>query len=197
MYSIEELFQKLQKNNLSVSKELISACLQNWHIDAVYEDEAKEEYFDDIAVIKLNQGLKLKEQGIGDEEIMTIIGSNVYKAANAPAVRTTAAVQQQEGYTGGNGLKRITVDITTQTLALLADSIASKISNDIAGRIKDSDVLKPVVDSAKLTRDNEVLSGHVKKLLEENKKLITRINFLLQENSKFKHIMGSFYMKQP
>ncbi len=196
MYSIEELFQKLQKNNLSVSKDLISGCLQNWHIDAVYEDEAKQEYFDDIAVIKLNQGLKLKEQGINDEEIMTIIGSNVYKAVNAPAVRTTA-IQSQEVPNGGNGLKRITVDITTQTLALLADSIASKISNDIASRIQDSDVLKPVVDSAKLTRDNEVLSGHVKKLLEENKKLITRINFLLQENSKFKHIMGSFYMKQP
>ena len=37
----------------------------------------------------------------------------------------------------------------------------------------------------------------LKKLLEENKKLISRINFLLLENSKFKHIMGSFYTKQP
>jgi hypothetical protein len=195
MYTIEDLFQKLQKNNLSVSKDLIFECLHKWHIDAVYEDEAKSEYFDDIAVIKLNQGLKLKEQGIDDKEIISIIGNNVYKAVNAPAVRQTA-VQTQEGY-GGNGLKRITVDITTQTLALLADSIANKISNEIASKIKDSDVLKPVIDNAKITRDNEILSGHVKKLLDENKKLITRNNFLLQENSKFKHIAGSFYMKQP
>lgn len=197
MYTIQDLKDKLSKNNSNIDTIIIASYLKSWRVDPVYEDENNVEYYDEIAIIKLNQGLKLKEQGMEDKEILSIVNNGMIPAINAPAVRKTEIqAQNQPEKETGLQLKNITVDITTQTLTLLAESIAQKISNDITTRIKENDIFQPVMDSAKLRRDNEVLSGQVQKLIGENKKLIERINFLQQENAKFKHVVGNFYMKQ-
>lgn len=197
MYTVQDLKDKLSKNNSNIDTITIASYLKSWRVDPVYEDENNVEYYDEIAIIKLNQGLKLKEQGMEDKEILSIVNNGMIPAINAPAVRKTEVqAQTQPEKETGLQLKNITVDITTQTLTLLAESIAQKISNDITTRIKENDIFQPVMDSAKLRRDNEVLSGQVQKLIGENKKLIERINFLQQENAKFKHVVGNFYMKQ-
>jgi len=188
MYTKEQLKEKLEENNVSVDMETLSAYLKSWRIDPVYEDENNVEYFDELAVRKLSEGISLKEQEKDDEEIIISVNDGIYNSINAPSINKTTM-------NGGN--KKLTVDITTQTLALLAESIAQKISDDIANKVKEADVFKPVMNNGKLTRDNEILASQVEKLLEENKKLISRVNFLQQENAKFKHIVGTLYYKQP
>lgn len=191
MYTAEQLKEKIEDNSHFIDIEEINVCIKTWRIDPVYEDDDNIEYFDDLAASKLNQGIILKENGKSDEEIMLILNKGIINSSNMPTIRHSA-VQSRES----TDFKKVTVDITTQTLALLAESIAQKITNDIASKVRDTNIFNSAVDAGKLTRDNEILSGQVKKLLNENQKLISRINFLQQENTKFKHIFGSMYIKQ-
>ena len=189
MYTIDQLRENIKNN---IDKSTISAYLKSWKIDPVYEDENNIEYFDEFAIIKLNQGLKLKDENKTDEDIVSMIHNGIISVQNMPAVRNNH-IQSNE--TENNNPNKLMVDITTQTLALLAESIAHKISADITNKIKESDIFAPVADAIKLNRDNEILSKQVEKLLNENKKLISRVNFLQTENSKFKHVFGNFYTK--
>ncbi|MEI7474428.1 MAG: hypothetical protein WCK67_06570 [bacterium] len=190
MYTVEQLREQVKKD---ADKDAVSVYLKNWKIDPVYEDEDNVEYFDEFAILKLNQGIKLKEEGKTNEEIVSIIHNGIVSAQNMPALRNNN-IQSTET-NGANPLNKLTFDITTQTLALLAESIAHKISTDITNKVKESDLFSPVADAAKLERDNEILSKQVEKLLTENKKLISRVNFLQEENAKFKHVFGNFYSK--
>lgn len=195
MYTVEQLKEKIEENNHFVEIDEINSFVRNWRIDPVYEDEEGVEYFDDLAASKLHQGIILKENGKTDEEIMLILNKGIISPVNMPTIRHSS-VQAKDEIITSNELNKVTVDITSQTLALLAESIAQKITNDIASRVKDTNIFQPAIDAGKLTRDNEILSDQVKKLLGENQKLISRVNFLQQENAKFKHIFGSVYMKQ-
>lgn len=189
MYTIDQLRENI-KNNIDIAT--ISAYVKSWKIDPVYEDEDKIEYFDEFAILKLNQALKLKEENKTDEEIISRIHNGIV-SQNMPALRNNNL--QSTGNNQNNQPNKLTVDITTQTLALLAESIAHKISIDITNKVKESDIFAPLADAIKLQRDNEILSKQVEKLLEENKKLISRVNFLQAENSKFKHVFGNLYTK--
>jgi hypothetical protein len=195
MFTKEQLFEKI--NNSGASAKLsdiaeISNFLRLWRIDPIYEDEEKKEYYDEMAISKLKHALRLKEQGKNDEEISSIVNNGIINPINAPAVRN-AAIQTSHS---SHGLNKVTLDVTTQTLSLLAESIAQKITGEIADRIRNDEFLQPVMDSARLTRDNEILAKQVEKLLEENKKLIMRNNTLLKENAKFRHVFSNWYVKQ-
>ena len=192
MFTKEQLFEKLNHSNISNSGE-IKGFLRLWRIDPIYEDD-NNEYYDEMAISKLKHALKLKEQGKNDEEILSIVNSGIINPINAPAIRNNFIQNQQQD--NGNGLNKVTIDVTSQTLSLLAESIAHKITNEITDKIKNSDIFEPVMDSAKVKRDNEILSKQVEQLLEENKKLITRNNMLQKENAKFRHLVGNLYMKQ-
>ncbi|MDD3014783.1 MAG: hypothetical protein PHC34_13865 [Candidatus Gastranaerophilales bacterium] len=192
MYTVEQLKEKIEENDHFVDINEIGSYLKNWRIDPVYEDDDGIEYFDDLAASKFNQGIILKENGKNDEEVMLILNKGVINSTNMPTMKhTTLQVNDNPGE-----FKKVTVDITTQTLALLAESIAQKITTDITNKVKDTNIFNSAIDAGKLTRDNEILASQVKKLLKENQKLISRVSFLQQENAKFKHIFGSVYMKQ-
>jgi len=192
MFTKEQLFEKL--NNASISgMDEISGFLKLWRIDPIYEDDSNKEYYDEMAVYKLKHALKLREQGKNDEEISSIVNNGIINPINAPAVRNTS-VQKQ--YHQGHELNKVTLDVTSQTLSLLAESIAQKITCEISEKIKNDDIFQPVIESAKAQRDNEILAKQVEKLLEENKKLIARNNLLQKENGKFRHLVGNLYIKQ-
>ncbi|NLF82664.1 MAG: hypothetical protein GX568_01600 [Candidatus Gastranaerophilales bacterium] len=195
MFTKEQLFEKI--NNSGASAKLpdiseISNFLKLWRIDPIYEDEDNKEYYDEMAISKLKHALRLKEQGKNDEEISSIVNNGIINPINAPAVRNTSVQASHSSH----GLNKVTLDVTTQTLSLLAESIAQKITGEIADRIRNDEFLKPVMDTARLNRDNEILAKQVEKLLEENKKLITRNNTLLKENAKFRHVFSNWYIKQ-
>jgi hypothetical protein len=187
MFTKQELKEKLEKNNRFLDIGTIEVCLKNWKIDPVYEDENNVEYFDKMALAKLNQGLILQEQGSSDEQILMVLSKGVQKTSTS--IQSLSKIRERK-------LKGITVDLTSQTLMVLAESVAQKISSDITDKFKDNNILQSTLDMGKLQRDNEILAGQVKKLIEENKKLNTRVNLLLQEKSKFKKAFGSFYFKQ-
>lgn len=193
MYTKEELKEKLEKNNPDIKIKTISTYLKNWKIDPVYEDEESIEYFDEFTIAKLNQGIILKEQGSSNEEIISIINKEMKSSANKIAVKKVD--MQPKNTFEETKLENITVDLTSQTLVVLAESIAQKISNDIAGKIKEGNILQPAMDIGKLKRDNEILATQIEKIIEENKKLNIKINQLLQEKDKFKKAFGSFYIK--
>lgn len=194
MYTKEDLKNRLDRNNYNLDTETIRNYLREWHIDPVYEDENNVEYFDASALLKLKQGIKLKKTGSTDEEILLIINKNMVNSSKAVSINQTDILPQQND--SNDNLRKITVDITTQTLAVLADSIAQKISNDIASRVKENIINNSSEDIDKLRKDNEILAAQIEKLLDENKQLMEKINSLAQNNSKFKQIFGSFYMKQ-
>lgn len=198
MHTKEDLREKLEKTNRILDIDTLDSYLKNWRIDPVYEDEKGVEYFDDLAIAKLNQGIILKEQESSDKEILQVINKEAKEPSTKPVSVPSAAqtsIQIQEKTEKGE-LQNITVDLTSQTLVFLAESIAQRISNDIADKIKDGDIIQPVMDIGKLKRDNEILAKQVEKLIEENKKISLRVNLLLQEKSKFKKAFGSFYIKQ-
>lgn len=194
MYTKDQIREKLEDSGYCLSFEMVNSYIKTWRIDPVYEDEEGIEYFDEIAVLKLDQGIRQKEQGKSDDDILNSLSKYVVTPSSVPAVKNTGIHISEEFE--GRDLNKFTVDITTQTLSLLAESIAQKISTDITNRVNESELLKPVLDNGKLKRDNEILATQVEKLLEENKKLVSRVNFLQQENAKFKHLVGNVYMKQ-
>ncbi len=188
MFTREQLFEKIKNPNLSDVEEI----LKSWRIDPIYEDEDSNEFYDEMAISKLKHALKLREQGKNDEEISSIVNSGIINPINPPAVKNSA-VQKLHGR---QELNNVTLDVTSQTLSLLAESIAQKITGEITRKIKSEDIFQPVMDSAKVHRDNEILAKQVEQLLEENKKIISRNNMLQNENSKFKHLVGNLYIKQ-
>lgn len=193
MYTKEQLVEKI-KNKKLANLDKVTACLKSWRIDSIYEDEKNIEYYDDLAVYKLNRGLKLKELGKNNEEISSIVNNGSIVPISSPIVQK-AQIRTKPNHPIVD-LNKVTVDITTQTLSLLAESVAKKITNEIAVKIKESNVFEPIIDSAKIKRDNEILANQIETLLEENKKLISR-NILLQgENAKFKHLFGAWYLRE-
>jgi hypothetical protein len=195
MFTKEQLFEKINTSGLAAKLpdiSDISGCLKLWRIDPIYEDEENKEYYDEMAISKIKHALRLKEQGKNDDEISSIVNNGIINPINAPAIRNTSIQASHQHH----GLNKVTLDVTSQTLSLLAESIAQKITGEITDRIRNDEFFQPVVDSARVKRDNEILAKQVEKLLEENKKLITRNNTLLKENAKFRHVFGNWYVKQ-
>ncbi len=193
MLTKEQLVEKINNPNIDNIEE-ISTSLKAWRIDPIYEDEEQKEFYDEMAVSKLKHALKLREQGKNDEDISSIVNNGIINPINVPSVRKTAI--EDKINRGGRELNKVTLDVTSQTLSLLAESIAQKITGEITERIKSDDIFQPVMDSAKVHRDNEILAKQVEQLLEENKKLISRNNMLQKENAKFRHFVGNLYIKQ-
>jgi len=193
MYTKEQLTEKI-KNNKYASTDKISSFLKLWRIDSIYEDDKKIEYYDDMAVYKINHGIKLKEMGKNNEEISLIVNNGNVSVTHAPAVKH-AQIQTKSNQPFVD-LNKVTVDITTQTLSLLAESIAQKITSEITDKFKKSKVFEPIMDSAKIKRDNEILAKQIEMLLEENKKLVERNALLQNENAKFKHLFGNWYLRE-
>ena len=76
--------------------------------------------------------------------------------------------------------KSFTLDVSSQTLQMLAEAVAKKISDDITN----SDMVNRLVEAGGYKRDNEILAKQVKELLEHNKELSHRIEQLESQPSK-------------
>ena len=76
--------------------------------------------------------------------------------------------------------KNFTLDVSSQTLQMLAEAVAKKISDDIAN----SSMTEKLIEAGGYKRDNEILAKQVKELLEHNKELSQRIEVLESKASK-------------
>ena len=76
--------------------------------------------------------------------------------------------------------KSFTLDVSSQTLQMLAEAVAKKISDDITN----SDMATRLIEAGGYKRDNEILAKQVQELLEHNKELSARIEQLESHTSR-------------
>ena len=62
MYNKNDILLKLNTENYYIDRRTLSIFIDSWKIEAVYEDENKDEYYDDFAIEKINSSVeKLKK----------------------------------------------------------------------------------------------------------------------------------------
>ena len=96
-----------------------------------------------------------------------------------------------------NELKNITLDISNQTLAVLAESIARKITSDVADFIKQTDFIEDAIQLGEYKKDNQLLVEKIEEVMSDNKILVQRIQELEKENRSFAKLFGNIYIKNP
>ena len=110
-------------------------------------------------------------------------------------VQVEASVPSEPRQASENELTNVTLDISNQTLAILAESIAKKITTDVADYIKRTDFIEDAVSLGEYKKDNQLLVQKVEELLRDNKVLVRRMEQLDSENRSFVKLFGNIYIK--
>ena len=201
MFNRESILKSLNAENYYIDKHSLDLFLEDWKIESIYEDEDGLEFYDDLALEKIQKGMSLKAQGYSDEQIVTKLSrmeAKVEKSSEEVAQpvqplmvselmneegESTEVVPQEEPSSG----KSFTLDVSSQTLQMLAEAVAKKISDDITN----SDMATRLIEAGGYKRDNEILAKQVKELLEHNRELSQRIEQL--ESHASKHFWARFW----
>ena len=196
MFNRDSILKSLNAENYYIDNHSLDLFLQDWKIEAIYEDEDGLEFYDDLALEKIKKGISLKAQGYSDEQIITklsrmeakvekneeplkpvqpvIVSDSVEEVLQEPSLKEeTSPDIIPHG-------KSFTLDVSSQTLQMLAQAVAKKISDDITN----SDIATRLIEAGGYKRDNEILAKQVKELLEHNKELSQRIEQLESHASK-------------
>jgi len=182
MYNKRDILKILNEFNYFIEESVLDSFVKNWKIDPIYEDEDGVEFFDNLSIVRIKKGISLKSQGYSNEEIIyhinKILADNPsVEEKKVPVEETALAIQSTEVLNLAeqtNELKNLTIDVSSQTLQMLADAVAQKITADIKQQLLLENPLK---------ESNEALSKKVEELLEDNKKMAERIQQL--EGNKF------------
>lgn len=190
MHNKKDILKILNEYNYFIDEQVLSSFIKNWKIDPIYEDEDGVEFFDNLALVKLKKGISLKSQGYDNEKIIYYT-NKILAEKHEAEVKKEVEVKSEEqvsedisenvnavapvAASGSGELKNFTIDLTSQTLQLLADALAQKITNEIK---QNSELFQPVLEDKALKEDNEVLAKKVDELLEDNQKLAKRVEQL-------------------
>ena len=202
MFNRESILKSLNTENYYIDKHSLDLFLEDWKIESIYEDDDGLEFYDDLALEKIKKGISLKAQGYSDEQIITKLGrmeAKVEKNDDEPqqpvqplmvsellnnnSAETRCEVVPQDENTVPQQVqqgKSFTLDVSSQTLQMLAEAVAKKISDDITN----SDMATRLIEAGGYKRDNEILAKQVKDLLEHNKQLSDRIEQLESHGSR-------------
>jgi len=212
MFNRESILKSLNTENYYIDKHSLDLFLEDWRIEAIYEDEDGLEFYDELALEKIKRGISLKAQGFTDEQIITKLSkieARVEKYEEPPkpiqpvildeygeeiegglqeAEKNHAieeAKQQLEAEAAATPQtqtqgKSFTLDVSSQTLQMLAEAVAKKISDDITN----SNLTEKLIEAGGYKRDNEILAQQVKELIEHNRELSKRIEQLESHESK-------------
>lgn len=101
--------------------------------------------------------------------------SNIQQVGQALPDINLSTFQPFSPSTGIGELKNVTLDITNQTLQMLADAVAQKITSDIKDKI---------TADLTLQKDNQLLAKQVDELNNDNKALAKRIQELETEKKQ-------------
>lgn len=197
MYNKNDILLKLNSENYYIDRRTLSTFISSWNIEAVYENEQKEEYYDDYAIEKIKKGINLKAQGFSDQQIIRKLRNvenpntetNVLENNNPTDLPSNIEPNEIIGSQQNKSeLRNLTLDVTTQTLQMLAESVAKKITEDI----KNSDMAEKLIEAGGYKKDNEILSQQVQELIDHNKKLSERIEQLEKREGFFQKLIGLF-----
>lgn len=212
MYNRDSILKSLNAENYYIDRHSLDLFLEDWKIESIYEDEDGLEFYDDLSLEKIKKGISLKAQGYSDEQIITklqrmeakvekseepvqpILVKDYLEGVNTEIEQGESAVSPEEEHVvtdltpQAQSNKSFTLDVSSQTLQMLAEAVAKKISDDI----KNSDMANKLIEAGGYKRDNEILAQQVKELLEHNKELSHRIEQLESTSSKsfWKRIWG-------
>ena len=209
MFNRESILKSLNTENYYIDKHSLDLFLEDWRIESIYEDEDGLEFYDELALEKIKRGISLKAQGFTDEQIiakLAKIEARVEKYEEPPKpVQPVILDENGEEIEGGleevtNNLavqeakqqleseaaavqpqgKSFTLDVSSQTLQMLAEAVAKKISDDITN----SNLTEKLIEAGGYKRDNEILAQQIKELIEHNRELSKRIEQLESQESK-------------
>lgn len=196
MFNRESILKSLNSENYYIDNHSLALFLEDWKIESIYEDEDGLEFYDDLALEKIKKGISLKAQGYSDEQIITKLSRMEAKIEKdeepLKPVQPVILSEIQEENSTEVALKEetlpesipqgksFTLDVSSQTLQMLAEAVAKKISDDITN----SDMATRLIEAGGYKRDNEILAGQIKELLEHNKELSQRIEMLESQESK-------------
>ena len=198
MFNRETILKNLNSENYYIDKHSLDLFLSDWKIDSIYEDDGGLEFYDDLALDKIKRGISLKAQGYSDEQIILKLQKMEAKVERkeetvepilvkdliSPIEETaTPEVVEEEHIVTDltpQVEKSFTLDVSSQTLQMLAEAVAKKISDDITN----SDMATRLIEAGGYKRDNEILAKQVQELLEHNKELSSRIEQLESQTSK-------------
>ena len=199
MFNREKILKNLNTENYYIDNHSLDLFLEDWKIESIYEDEDGLEFYDDLALEKIKKGISLKAQGYSDEQIIAklsrmeakiekneepakpvqpLIVSDLLEENTAAS--TDVAVKEETQTEIIPQGKSFTLDVSSQTLQMLAEAVAKKISDDITN----SDMATRLIEAGGYKRDNEILAKQVHELLEHNKELSKRIEQLESHESK-------------
>lgn len=203
MYNRESILKDLNAENYYVDKHSLDLFLHDWKIDSIYEDEDGLEFYDDLSLDKIKRGISLKAQGYSDEQIISKLGrmeAKVEKKETSPEpilvkdyldtpVENQLEIVEEEKTEEEEHIvtdltpqkeKTFTLDVSSQTLQMLAEAVAKKISDDITK----SDLATKLIEAGGYKKDNEILAKQVQELLEHNRELSSRIEQLESHSSR-------------
>lgn len=198
MYNKNDILLKLNSENYYIDRRTLSTFITSWNIEAVYENEQKEEYYDDYAIEKIKKGINLKAQGFSDQQIIRKLrnvenpNTETTVLENNTPIDLPSNIENNElastQTSNKSELRNLTLDVTTQTLQMLAESVAKKITEDI----KNSDMAEKLIEAGGYKKDNEILSQQVQELIDHNKKLSERIEQLEKREGFLQKLIGLF-----
>lgn len=198
MFNRESILKSLNAENYYVDNHSLDLFFEDWKIESIYEDEDGLEFYDDLALEKIKKGISLKAQGYSDEQIIAKLSRMEAKVEkNEEPVKPVQPVILSETAEDNQAStemtikeentpeiipqgKSFTLDVSSQTLQMLAEAVAKKISDDITN----SDMATRLIEAGGYKRDNEILAKQVKELLEHNRELSQRIEQLESHASK-------------
>ena len=189
MYNRESILKALNEENYYIDKHSLNSFLNAWKIDSIYEDENGFEFYDNLSLDKLKRGISLKAQGYCDEEIVSkinkIVATTICEESPKPIEiknnnsKPMEIVEEQEKIVS-KPEKSFTLDVTSQTLQMLAEAVAKKISDDITN----SDMATRLIEAGGYKKDNEIMAKQIQELLEHNKILSEKIEKLERHTLK-------------
>lgn len=188
MHNKKEIVKILNEFNYFIDESTLSSFIKNWKIDAIYEDEDGVEFFDNLAIAKLKKGISLKAQGYANEQITHHIKQLLDEKAEEKKKELIA-----KNVSAGE-LQNLTIDVTGQTLQMLADAVAEKITNGIKEQIQNSEFATQLLQDSSMKKDNENLTKKVDELTEDNKKLAKRVEEL-EKSKRLSPINFEFFKK--
>ena len=202
MYKRESILKTLNSENYYIDKHSLDLFLHDWKIESIYEDEDGLEFYDDLALDKIKKGISLKAQGYSDEQIITKLQKVEPKVEKTEEpiqpimvkdyleTPPDEEVETQPTEVAVKPEKSFTLDVTSQTLQMLAEAVAKKISDDITN----SDMATRLIEAGGYKRDNEILAKQIQELLEHNKELSEKIEQL--ETHQSKGFWGKFWSRK-
>lgn len=191
MYRKKDIVKNLNEFNYFIDETTLNNFINNWKIDAIYEDEDGIEFYDNLAIIKLKKGISLKSQGYANEQIAHHIKNIIEEK---PQLKKETSVISTEKSLSKGELQNLTIDVTGQTLQMLADAVASKIITDIKDQLQQSDFITQLLEDSTIKKDYELLTKKNEELTEDNKKLAKRVEELEQKR-KFCPINFEYFKK--